>query len=507
MLADKQSVQNYIADSYAQLTQFRLFVLYVAWEIDQYQDYRKVRHDIAAVKVLTAQVLHDIVQRSIQVHGALGVSNELPLGGYWMMVPVMGLVDGPSEVHRVTVARQILKRYQAAPGAWPTEHLPEKLAAARAEVRRAPRARGGQPVTTEETDPDGPVVDDEERTRGLVDLDRLRVFFDAQGLPGAGEPIEATFVTGGASNELFEIRRGGQRMALRRPPRIVPEGRNETMLREYRLLAALADTDVPHARALAVCDDPELMGGCFYVMEFVDGWSPMGGGGWPAPFDADLDARRGLAFQLVDGIAKLAKVDWRARGLEGFGRPDGFHERQVDRWMSHLAAVQFRDIPGLDTAAAWLRAHQPRDYLPGIMHGDYQFANVMFQHGAPARLAAIVDWEMATVGDPLLDLGWVIQGWLDDDDEERATGSYVDYTGMPSRTELLDYYSTESGRDTDEIDYYVILARFKLAVVLEGGYARVVQGTADNPKMEAFGDVVLNLAERAADLATTTSLH
>ncbi len=132
ILADKQSVQNYIADSYAQLMQFRLFVLFVAWEIDQYQDYRKVRHDIAAIKVLTAQVLHDIVQRSIQVHGALGVSNELPLGGYWMMVPVMGLVDGPSEVHRVTVARQILKRYQAAPGAWPTEHLPEKLAAARA---------------------------------------------------------------------------------------------------------------------------------------------------------------------------------------------------------------------------------------------------------------------------------------------------------------------------------------------------------------------------------------
>jgi acyl-CoA dehydrogenase len=132
LLAEKQTVQNYIADSYAQLTQFRLFVLYVAWEIDQYQDYRKVRHDIAAVKVLTAQVLHDIVQRSIQVHGALGVSNELPLGGYWMMAPIMGLVDGPSEVHRVTVARQILKRYKAAPGLWPTEHLPEKLAAARA---------------------------------------------------------------------------------------------------------------------------------------------------------------------------------------------------------------------------------------------------------------------------------------------------------------------------------------------------------------------------------------
>jgi len=131
LLADKQSVQNYVADSYTQLMQFRLFVLYVAWEIDEYQDYRKVRHDIAAIKVLTPQVLHDIVQRSIQVHGALGVSNEMPLGRMWMMAPVMGLVDGPTEVHRVTVARQVLKRYQAAPGLWPTEHLPEKIAAAR----------------------------------------------------------------------------------------------------------------------------------------------------------------------------------------------------------------------------------------------------------------------------------------------------------------------------------------------------------------------------------------
>ena len=132
LLADKQMVQSYVADSYIALTQFRLFVLYVAWEIDRYNDYRRVRHDIAAIKVLTPQVLHDIVQRSIQVHGALGVSNELPLGHMWMTVPVMALVDGPTEVHKVTIARQVLKRYHAAPGPWPTEHLPERLAAARA---------------------------------------------------------------------------------------------------------------------------------------------------------------------------------------------------------------------------------------------------------------------------------------------------------------------------------------------------------------------------------------
>jgi len=343
-----------------------------------------------------------------------------------------------------------------------------------------------------------------------LDHERLGRWMDEHGVAGEGGTLTSRFITGGASNELFELTRGDHLMALRRPPAVVPKGRNETMLREYRLLAALAGTDVPHARAIAGCDDPSVIGGCFYLMEFVDGWSPIQEGTtWPAPFDTDLVARRGLAFELVDGIAKLSRVDWRGRGLEGFGHPDGFHERQVDRWLAHLHAFEFRPIPGIDEAAAWLRAHKPRTYVPGIMHGDYQFANVMYRNGAPARLAAIVDWEMATVGDPLLDLGWVINGWPDEAATESGQGtmSYVDYTGMPSSAELLDHYQRESGRPVDEIDYYVILARFKLAIVLEGGYARVVRGEADNPKMQLFGDVVLDMASRAADLAATTTLR
>jgi aminoglycoside phosphotransferase (APT) family kinase protein len=138
------------------------------------------------------------------------------------------------------------------------------------------------------------------------------------------------------------------------------------------------------------------------------------------------------------------------------------------------------------------------------MHGDYQFANVMFHHGGPARMAAIVDWEMGTVGDPLLDLAWVVMGWPDEG-SDRTTG-YVDFTGMPNKADLLERYATVSGRDVDEIDYYVILARFKMAIVLEGGYARFVQGGADNPKMESFGGVVLDMAEKAGELARTTPL-
>jgi len=339
-----------------------------------------------------------------------------------------------------------------------------------------------------------------------IDLDVLARWLDQRGLPGTGERPAAHLISGGASNEIFAITRGGARMVLRRPPRRVPPGRNESMLREYRVLDALKDSGVPHSRVLALCDDPSILGACFYLMEYVDGWSCMNRDGWPPPFDTNLQARTGLAHELIDGAAALARVDWRACGLEGFGRPADFHERQVDRWLRHLAAVQFREIPGLDAAAAWLRCYTPKSYIPGIIHGDYQFANVMFRHGAPARLAAIVDWEMATIGDPLLDLAWVLMAWPNPG-EDRTSSGYVDYTGMPSREALMERYARRSGRAVDEMDYYVILARFKMAVVLEAGYARFVQGGADNPKMEMFGAVVLDMARRAAELAQTTTLR
>jgi aminoglycoside phosphotransferase (APT) family kinase protein len=344
---------------------------------------------------------------------------------------------------------------------------------------------------------------EEARVAGLVDEARLARWLDARKLPGAGEKLETRFVTGGASNEIFEIRRGAARMALRRPPRLVPKGRNETMLREARVLAALADSDVPHARLLGVCEDPAVLGACFYVMDWVEGWTPLGP--LPEPFLSDLESKKGLGDELVDAIANLSRVDWRKGGLDGFGKPEGFLERQVDRWLAHLATFRFRELPGLEEAAAWLRARTPRSFRPGILHGDYQFANVMFRHGAPAKMAAVVDWEMSTVGDPLLDLGWVLMGWPDPD-EDRSQALYFDYSGMQSRAELMERYAKRSGLALDAIDYYVVLARFKMACVLEGGYARYVSGGADNPKMASFGPVVLDMARRAAELARSSKL-
>ena len=336
-----------------------------------------------------------------------------------------------------------------------------------------------------------------------IDVSRLGAWLDKAGLPGRGTPT-ATYISGGSQNEIYDVRRGDFRGVMRIPPPTAPASRDDGIVREWRIIAALDGTDVPHTKAIALCDDPTVLGRTFYLMGFVDGWSPMGLESlgttrlWPEPFQSDVSLRAELGVQLVDGIARLSKVDWQAKGLQDLGRPDGFHERQVDRWTAFLERIKGRELPGFDEAAAWLRAHRPIDFIPGLMHGDYQFANVMFEHGAPARLAAIVDWEMGTVGDPKLDLAWVVNSWPEHPDV--SSGGYVNMEGQPGRSQMLQEYAERSGRQVDDIDYYVVLAKWKLAVVLEQGFQRA----GDDVKLTAFGPIVLEMMQQAAELAETT---
>jgi aminoglycoside phosphotransferase (APT) family kinase protein len=335
----------------------------------------------------------------------------------------------------------------------------------------------------------------------VIDFDKLAAWMDDQGLDGKGDPLQHSFVSGGSQNEIYELRRGDFHGVIRIPPAAAPADRDKGIIREWRIIEALDGTEVPHTAAIGVCEDPDVLGRTFYLMGWVDGWSPMNTDGWPAPFDTDLDARKGLAYQLVEGIALLGNVDWRAKGLQDLGRPDGFHERQVDRWTAFLERIKGRELPGFDEASAWLRAHKPIDFIPGLMHGDYQFANVMFKDGAPATLAALIDWEMGTVGDPKLDLGWVVQSWPDDTMAvEAETAGYANMYGMPSRDEVVQHYATISGRQVDDIDYYIILAKWKLGVVLEQGYQR----RGDDAKLDAFGPIVLDLMQGAAELAESS---
>jgi aminoglycoside phosphotransferase (APT) family kinase protein len=336
-----------------------------------------------------------------------------------------------------------------------------------------------------------------------LDIARLADWMDSAALPGKGEPLTARFLSGGTQNVIYELRRGEEQCVIRMPPADAPPDRDKGILREWRIIEALDGTEVPHTKAVGVCPDPSVLGRPFYLMGFVDGWSPMelDQRRWPEPFDADLKAREGLSYQLAEGIALLSKVDWKAKGLSDLGRPDGFHERQVDRWTSFFERIKGREIDGLDVATDWLRAHKPLDFIPGLMHGDYQFANVMYRHGAPAQLAAIVDWEMGTVGDPKLDLAWMVQSWPENTDAPAdAEMSYVDMRGMPSRTKVVEHYAKLSGRQVDDLDYYLVLAKWKLAIVLEQGFQRA----GDNEKLLAYGPIIRQLMRSAAELAEST---
>ena len=334
-----------------------------------------------------------------------------------------------------------------------------------------------------------------------INTAKLTEWMDAEGLE-VGAPVEVGYISGGSQNDIYEVTRGDIHAALRMPPLTAPAARDEGIMREWRIIDALRGSDIPHTPAIAACSDQSVLGRAFYLMGFVDGWSPMTTmGKWPEPFASDTEARTGLAYQLIEGAALMANFDWKGNGLEGLGRPDGFHERQVDRWTEYLNRVKGRELPGFDETATWLRAHKPIDFIPGLMHGDYQFANVMYEDGAPAKLAAIVDWEMGTVGDPKLDLAWVVHSWPEDTSSGEGTvGGYVDMSHLPSRTQVLQHYVDVSGRQVDDIDYYCVLAKWKLGVMLEQSFQRA--GT--NPKLDAFGPFVLDLMQGAADLAASS---
>ena len=337
-------------------------------------------------------------------------------------------------------------------------------------------------------------------TSDALDIGRVTAWLDEHGL-ATGEPLEVEPITVGASNLIFDLRRGGEHWVLRRPPRVPVSPTAQDMEREFRVLSALEGTDVPHPRPLALCRDEDVIGAKFYVMEFVDGFCPRDP--LPPPFDADTHARREIGFELVDGLAALAQVDWEARGLEGFGRPDGYLERQVDRWLGQLAKYRTREIPHIDGVAAWLRDRVPPMGEPGIIHGDYQLINTLFAWGAPGKLAAIVDWEQSTIGDPLVDLGWLLAGWHHAGEEPSFTAAYLaDRYGFATRSELAERYANHTRRSLDHLDWYRVLAPFKLACVLEGHYAKFAKGESDHPIHERFGELVLQLVRQANELCT-----
>jgi aminoglycoside phosphotransferase (APT) family kinase protein len=307
-------------------------------------------------------------------------------------------------------------------------------------------------------------------------------------LPGAGSLFSAERIGQdvGVANVLFALRRGGHTFVLRRPPLVKNAPSASNVNREWRILTALEGTQVPHPAPLLFCDDADVIGAPFLIMSFVDGFTPAGT--LPPPYDTP-QARRALGVAMVDAIADLSAIDWQSRGLHDFGRPDGFLDRQVARWMGQLATYQTRDIPGLDALAAWLETSKPAAQPPGVLHGDYSPFNVMCSPTRPDRLAAVVDWDSSTVGDPVLDIGHLLARWTEPG-EEPALGrlDMLDREGLPGRKALAVRYAERTGRDLSALPYYEALALFKLGLILEGGVCRA----------RAAGD-----ARQAAETAAT----
>jgi aminoglycoside phosphotransferase (APT) family kinase protein len=319
-------------------------------------------------------------------------------------------------------------------------------------------------------------------------------------LPGAGARLRARRMgeETGLANALYLLSRGEHQWVLRRPPAVKNDPSASDTRREWRILRALEGTDVPHPAPRLFCEASEVIGSTFMIMDVVDGFTP--GFELPPPFDGDPGLRQGLAMAYVDGCAALSKVDWASRGLEGLGKPDGFLERQVSRWTAQLDRYRTRPLPEFDFVAAWLDANRPRMSSAAIMHGDYSPFNVMVAPDPPARLAAIVDWDTGTIGDPLLDIGHLLARWTEPGEEPVIGVQAGGVEGYPTRAEMAARYAARTGRDLSALAYYEALALFKLAVILEGGYAR--QRAAGVPDADnTMADMAPRLLRGAAEFA------
>jgi aminoglycoside phosphotransferase (APT) family kinase protein len=323
-----------------------------------------------------------------------------------------------------------------------------------------------------------------------LDLARLDDYLAREHPRLAAGPLTGELIVGGRSNLTYVIADGSREWVLRRPPLGHVLATAHDMGREFRVISALAGTAVPVPATVLLCQDPEVLGAPFYLMRRVPGTVYR-----DAAQTATLTPgqRAALARHLVDVLAELHRIDPASVGLSDFGRPDGFLARQVRRWGKQLASSRSRDLPGVDSLVAGLAASVPASPAPAIVHGDYRLDNVLVHEG---RIAAVLDWEMSTVGDPLTDLGLLVVYWDRMPDLEHAVVSGVGARhGFPDGATLTGWYAARTGADLSTLDWYVALASFKLAVILEGIHYRYSQGLTVGDGFEQVGTLVPPLVE------------
>jgi aminoglycoside phosphotransferase (APT) family kinase protein len=329
----------------------------------------------------------------------------------------------------------------------------------------------------------------------LLVREPLERYLDAQGL-GSG-PLVARRCGHGHSNVIYKLTRGDLRLVLRRPPRPPLPPSAHDVVRESRVLRGLAGSGVPVPRVLAVCDDESILGVPFFVMEYLDGVvmtteTP--------PALAAREHRAAIAETMVQALAALHAVDPAARGLDGLGRPHGYLERQVRRFSGLWEVGRTRELPALDAVTAWLREHLPESGPPAIVHGDYRLGNLMFTGEPPVRLLGVLDWEMATLGDPLADLGYLTATWgatAGAGNVMTALQAVTREPGFPDATALAARYEELTGRSVADLRWYRVLALWKAAIFLEQSYKRFLSGMEHDPWFAEMADGVPDVITQA----------
>ena len=336
----------------------------------------------------------------------------------------------------------------------------------------------------------------------LLILDSVRDFLDAHGL-GSGELRARRIGEGGGSNFSFLLERDdGSRFVLRRPPRPPLPPTAHDVVRESRLQLALAPLGIRVPNIRAVCEDDTLLGVPFYVADYIDGHVVTTD--LPPPLDADPAARRRLAEDLVDTLVEIHAADVTTPALATFTRPGNYNERQVRRFAQLWEINQTRELPTVVDVGTWLARNVPEQLPPTVVHGDYRLGNMIVASDRPDWIAAVLDWEMGTVGDPRADVGYLVATYSEPGGEPNPLGtSPVTATdGFPERAELVERYARQSGRDVQPLAWFEGLALWKAAVFCEAIYGRYVRGelTPDDDRAARFEEGVPLLAETAASV-------
>jgi aminoglycoside phosphotransferase (APT) family kinase protein len=337
-----------------------------------------------------------------------------------------------------------------------------------------------------------------------LDLAKLEPYLRGE-LPGLLDgTLSAKMVAGGRSNLTYLLDDGSRRLVLRRPPLGHVLATAHDMSREHKVISALAPTDVPVPATHLLCNDDSVIGAQFYLMDFVDGMAIRSREECAELTEAQ---RHEIGIKLIDVLADLHAVDDHKVGLGDFGKPEGFLERQVGRWGKQLESSRSRELPGIDELREWLAANLPQTQQSTIVHGDYRLDNVLVRTD-PLRISAVLDWEMATRGDPLTDLGLLYVYWhgtgSGNDPDDPITEGVTALPGFPEWSELAEHYAARTGFDLGALDWYKAFGYFKLAVVLEGIYYRFSQGATVGEGFDKIGERVPTTIEKGLSVRGET---